>query len=68
MSPDGHALKRMQAEIATVANNRLAAFELRQRLVDHTQQLIAERTAIGKELERARLRRRAFAAYKELKK
>ena len=65
---DGHVLKRLQAEIAGVAGDRLAAIELRQRLAEHLQQLRTEHAAISKKIEGARLRRRAFTAYKEFPK
>lgn len=67
MGPDTHALKRMQSEIAGKALDRLAAIELRQRLMDHIHQLVTKRADIGREIEGARLRRRAFTAYKEFK-
>lgn len=65
---DGHVLKRLQAEIAGIAGDPLAAIELRQRLVEHLQQLRTEHAVIGKKVEGARLRRCAFTAYKELRK
>ena len=68
MTFDGHVLKRLQAEIVGVAGDRLAAIELRQRIADHLQQLLAEHAVIGRKIEGARLRRRALSAYKELRK
>ena len=65
---DGHVLKRLQAEIAGVSSDHLAAIELQQRLADHLQQLCMEHSVIGRKIEGARLRRRALTAYKELRK
>lgn len=68
MMLDGHGLKRLQAEIDGLAGDRLAAIDLRQRLAEHLQHLRTEHAVIGKNLEGARLRRRALTAYKELRK
>lgn len=68
MGPDVHELKRLQTEAGSVHHDRLAAIELRQRLADHVQRLVSEQAVVGSEIQRSKLRRRAFAAYKEFKR